>query len=200
MKKTVILLLCAVSALPALAQRGIESTFGVKAGANYSTVYAAGLDGVDGKIAPVAGVFGEFRIKKIGLQAELLYSREGYRTTHTATEPNYDLSASLNYLTIPVLIKAYANEQLSFDLGYQTGVLWNTAVRYPDDNAPDGAGDELANMRSVNGSLLFGATYRIGDHFDVSARYLLGVSDLENKLSGEMLRSRVGQLTVGYRF
>jgi hypothetical protein len=55
-------------------------------------------------------------------------------------------------------------------------------------------------MRSVNKSLVLGVTFRLGEHFDLSARYNLGISDRQNKVAGEMVRSRVARFTVGYRF
>jgi hypothetical protein len=123
-------------ALPVFAQRGMGADFGIKAGTNLATVYAVGLERVDSKLGLTGGVFVELRIKKFALQAEILYSREGYRIRYGDAIPPYKPVTSLNYLNFPLLLKVYPFERLSLDLGYQTGVLWNTKVRNPDGYAP----------------------------------------------------------------
>jgi hypothetical protein len=200
MKSVMIFLLCMASALPTLAQNGVSADFGIKAGMNRATVYAVGQEGIGSKPGLTGGVFGELRIKKFALQAEILYSREGYRFQSVDAISFYERVASLNYLNFPLLVKVYPLQWLSLDLGYQTGVLWNTKVRNALDYSPPTQITELENMRSVNNSLVLGATFRLGEHIDLSARYNLGISDLQNKVEGEMLRSRVAQFTIGYRF
>lgn len=197
MKKITIFLLFMAAAFPALAQ---DADFGIKAGTNFSTAYAPVLEGIDTKAGLVAGVFGEFRVKRIGFQAEVLYSREGYSYTSDGSSYYYEARASLNYLDFPLLIKVYPAEWFSLDLGYQAGVLWDTAIHPKKNYSSDLMETRVSGVRSVNNSVVLGITFRFGRHVDLSARYNLGISDLENKLEGEMIRSRVGQLTLGYRF
>lgn len=198
MKRLFTVVVCVLFALPGMAQQG---GIGIKAGVNLSTVHFAGADDaeVDSKAGLVVGVFGELKKpgRGVGLQAEILYSREGFKT-----KTNYhDVKMRLNYIDIPILIKFYPASFFSLDLGYQAGILWNS-IAYT--KGARGAGTEekedIAGIRSVNNSLVLGITLRLGDHVDLSARYNVGLSDLENKQEGDMMRSRVGQFTLGYRF
>lgn len=197
MRRLFAVVVCALFVLPVMAQRG---SVGVKTGINLSTVHFAGASDaeVDSKAGWVIGVFGELKKpgRGVGLQAEILYSREGYETEYDY----HDVKMRLNYINIPILVKIYPVEFLSFDLGYQAGILWNAVEHTKRPRGTGGENEDIAGIRSVNNSLVLGLTFRLGSHVDLSARYNLGLSDLENKQEGDMIRSRVGQFTLGYRF
>lgn len=191
MKKIIFLLLAVCVIGPVSAQ---TSAFGVKAGINTASVFAPEVD-VNGRTGFVGGFFYALEGKKVGFQAEMLYSMQGFKQEN---ERYITEIAKLNYLDIPLICKFYPVHFFSVDFGFQTSVLLNTGKLKQDTKY--GHTDDLPGMRSVNHALVLGLTFRLWEHFDLSARYNLGMSDLENKKEGSMVRSRVGQFTVGYRF
>lgn len=177
----------------AVAQGG---AFGVKAGINYSGAFGSGVD-VDPKTGFVGGIYGLLEGRRIGLQAELLYSRQGFKDK---TEPEgHTRNYMLNYLEIPLIVKIYPFRWISIDAGYQTAILLDTGREKIKIGSRREKSD-MQNMRSINNSVVLGLSFRLGRKVDLSARYLLGISDLQNKDEGDMLRSRAGQFTLGYRF
>ena len=113
MKKTMLVIMLFVAVFGRVSA---QLTIGPKAGLNISKEYY-GIKGVDEDVdfrtGLNAGVFGRYEISdKFDIQAELLYSQQGYKSTVpladiggiTLTEGYKSLS---HYLNVPVLLKYY---------------------------------------------------------------------------------------------
>ena len=190
MKKLILLVACAAFAFTASAQ----PEWGVKAGLNL-----ANLTKSDGSMKPsfYVGAFAEFRINDyLGIQPEVMYSRQG----------SYDKEGSmkmwrrLNYINIPILAKIYLLENLSLDLGPQFGILLNAKLRYKNDPVLGGNGSrDIDDAKNFDVSIPIGLTYRIAQ-FDISARYILGLTEVDKTMDNKKKKNSVIQIGAGYRF
>lgn len=179
MRKGLILLIVLLSVGVASAQ--VQVALGLKAGANISKFDD---DNADNITNVHAGAFALFKLTKIGIQPEILFSQQG------SEFGNIDLKTS--YMSIPVMLKLYLVAGLNLQAGPQFGFL--TKAEYDGDDVKDSLkkSDISANV-GLGWDLPFGLT--------IDARYNIGLSDI-NDSDGEFtgdLKSRVIQVSLGYK-
>jgi hypothetical protein len=145
MKKKKVTLL-AISLMLVAIQASAQFTTGLKAGLNVSDVHfnhSVMNDDVKFRNGLNVGVFGNYYLNdRFDVQAELLYSQQGYRNTIPMTDLGgtviSDGFKSLkHYLNIPVLIKFYPLKRLYLEAGPQVGFRlghhYSTAEKAWDD-------------------------------------------------------------------
>lgn len=183
--KNIILLLVAVFTVGFVRAQDKENmSFGVKGGLNLATVTNA--DGSGTLASFHIGFFGEFMLDdKFALQPEILYSGQG------ASFDGGDLN--LDYINVPVMVKYYATDAFSLELGPQIGFLVN---------AESGSIDIKDEVKSTDFSVNFGLGYNISPNFMIGARYNLGINRWqENLFPGESeSKNSVFQISLGYKF
>lgn len=183
MKKLIVLLVIVGASLNAYSQ--VQVALGLKVGANISKFDA---EGAENYTAIHGGVFALFKLTKIGIQPELLFSQQGMKFKDaTLTEQTLKTS----YVTIPVMLKLYLVGGLNIQAGPQFGFL--TAAEVDGDNVKDSfkSSDITANI-GLGWDLPFGLM--------IDARYNLGLSDVNDSPDFDALKSRVIQVSVGYKF
>jgi hypothetical protein len=150
--------------------------WGIRAGANFSDVNVDGLD-TDAKTGLYVGVYKE--IPLVGgllfVQPELQYSQEGFSTDFG--------DAKLDYLTVPILAKIYVVKLLSFETGPQFGFLVN-------DN-------DFGDSNSFIPSWAFGTSLNLPLGLSINARYISGLDDTYDGLSG---KNQVFQVGAAFQF
>lgn len=160
--------------------QGID--FGVKAGANFSTITDA--SGFDNKTGFHAGIFLGLKLNdEIALQPELLYSQQGAEFN----AGKFDL----DYVNIPVVVKIYLVQGLNFQLGPQFGFVVNEDIRF------SGIGVLQAKNKDFDFSAIVGAGYDLPLGFRVDARYNFGFTDV---IETESWKNGVFSLALGYSF
>lgn len=192
MKKLIFLVAFAAFALGAYAQ---NVSLGAKAGLNVATISGDGTDGIDPIIAFHVGAVSEFPIsEKFSIQPELLYSAQGAEDT----ADGMTVKAKLNYLNIPVMGKYYFTDAFSLEVGPQIGFLLKAEVEV--DNVSVDAKDLFKN---TDFGLNFGVGYKLNNGLNFSARYNLGLSNINDfDDEGEDLKNQnsVFQVSIGYFF
>ena len=150
--------------------------WGIRAGANFSDVNVDGWE-TDSKTGLYVGVYKE--IPLVGgllfIQPELQYSQEGFSTSIG--------DAKLDYLTVPVLAKIYVVKLLSFETGPQFGFLVN-------DN-------DFGDSNSFIPSWAFGTSLNLPLGLSINARYISGLDDTYDGLSG---KNQVFQVGAAFQF
>lgn len=186
MKKLLVLVFVLSSVAVASAQ--VQVAFGVKAGVNLSK-----LDtdyNTDNITAFHGGAFALFKLTKIGIQPEVLFSQQGSKVDDIQLGGEGDLKAS--YLSIPVMVKLYLIGGLNLQVGPQFGFL--TAADFDGrDVKEDFKNSDLSANLGLGWDLPFGLT--------VDARYNLGLSDVKadgSDFEGSF-KSRTIQLSLGYK-
>lgn len=155
--------------------------WGVRAGANISTLSGNDIGDIKSQIGAYAGVYKEFQIieKLLFIQPEVQYSKQGFDTD----EKNYNL----NYVQIPIMAKLYFLKVISVETGPQFGLLVN-------DNVDDSDGFEL---NTSDPAWAFGLNFNLPLHLSVGARYITSFSEVIDNSSA---KNQVFQVGLGFRF
>ncbi len=155
--------------------------FGIKGGLNFSNINVDGGRDPDGKVGVHLGVFGMANIGSddaLFIQPELQFSLLGWE------------DVNLTYITLPVVIKYYVVEQLSFHAGLQLGLL----IAGEDDV------DEF--LTTIDLGVPIGAEFDINDQLGLGLRYVVGATNIYDPDFDTTTDyyNRVFQLFVSYRF
>lgn len=180
MKKILIVFLISMAANGVFAQAQVS--LGIKAGANISKFDA---EGAENYTAIHGGAFALFKLTKIGIQPELLFSQQGMKFKDVTTE-----TFKTSYLSIPVMVKLYLVAGLNIQAGPQFGFLTAAEVEGVDVKDALKSSDISANI-GLGWDLPFGLT--------IDARYNFGLSDINDDPGFDELKSRVIQVSVGYK-
>ena len=191
MKKITILAALIIMSASVFAQ-GIE--FGVKTGLNLAS--QTKITG-NTEMCPgiYAGFFSDYTINNFfGIQGELLYSMMGVKKTGLkGLLDGSTITNRTDYIVLPVLAKLYVAEKLSLDLGPQFGYMISAKEKFPTETI--NVYDDVDKKFDV--SFGMGLSYKLGSKFDISGRYNLGLTKVEDYYDS---KNSVIQFGVGYRF
>ncbi|WP_281233167.1 porin family protein [Flavobacterium gelatinilyticum] len=210
MKKSILILGALFFCASVFAQSD-KILLGLKAGLNISTLT---LDEIElnslSKTGFTAGLMAEIPlIKKLSVQPEIMYSRQGVKITYSdeeVTNSKYKSTISLNYLNIPVMLKYYILQGFSLQAGPQLGILLK-AENKSYDNFLGYENNEKYNLseysNGVDASVNFGLGYQFKNKFYADVRYNISYTDVfknANKtyVINNDMKNRVFQITVGY--
>lgn len=185
MRKQFLILVCIFSSV-VISYGQAEFSLGVKGGMNL-----AEFDEPESyyKVAFHGGTFFLIKLGKIGIQPEILFSQQGGNFSRA-----YWRELTLNYLTIPFMIKVYVVGGLNVQAGPQISYLLSAS-------AGDGNVDD--NITNPDKSVNIGLGWDLpSSRLSVDARYNLGVVNLafEDDEYKNYYKSRVIQISLGYKF
>ena len=188
MKKVKVLLIALVISVSGISQ---SIDLGVKAGVNFSSI---NLDNVASSSITgfQAGVFAGIKFSdKLGVQADVLYSKQGAELTVSNVLQQIDLS----YVNVPIVLKYYVFQGLNIQVGPQFGFVIN-------DNIKEILAGEV-DAKSADISGVVGLGYDLPLGLRVDARYNFGFSDvLDGIVPGETNKgdssNKVFSIAVGY--
>ncbi|WP_081867631.1 porin family protein [Hymenobacter sp. IS2118] len=102
--------------------------FGIKGGYNLNGLRGDDIGGIDREARNDvhAGVFGQFGFSEFAsVQAELLYSRQGFEGKTSVANPTAPQRFRMDYISLPVMFVGNFTETLSFHVGPQVSLLTN---------------------------------------------------------------------------
>ena len=146
--------------------------FGIKAGANYSSVSTLNSDG---RLGFTGGAFAGVRFNTFGLQVEGLFSQQGGEFEGVDIETDY--------LLVPVLAKLHFLRIFNIQFGPQFSYLLN-------ENHPF-----ESEQLDISGAVGLGLS--LGSSFSIDARYNFGFTEAFKGASG---KNRFIALALGYSF
>lgn len=189
--KKIILSLGLLVGVASVANAQTGTTFGLKAGINYSTVTGDEVEDVESKIGLQAGAFANFGLSDlISIQPEVLYSQKG-----TGFEEDEDVKFKLNYIDVPILVKVNAGG-LFFEGGPQVGFLAGAKATNGDDDE-----DIKDDFNSIDFGYAVGLGYQVESGPMIGLRYNGGISNIIKDGDDDVsARNSTFQLYVGYRF
>lgn len=180
-----------------------ELKFGIKGGANYSTLSGDDVKKQDNIVSYHGGLFTRFTFTKIGVQAEALFSSQG-------ADFNGD-RVDLSYIHVPILGRLnFIAGKLGIYLGPQFGYL----ISAKDDFNTPGV-DAKDRYKDLDISGVFGAEFDIAAGLLVGARYYQSLSSIgedyefdttvlgtttTTKVDGGDVKNSVFQIYLGYAF
>jgi hypothetical protein len=178
LKKLTVLLFAIFMSATGFSQ-GID--LGIKGGVNFATLSDAG-NGPSSKTGFQAGVFAGLKLgKKLGIQADLLYSQQG---------ADFNLEEfDITYVNIPVVLKYYVFRGLNIQAGPQFGFV-------VDDNIEEVTFGLLeAETSDVSG--VIGLGYDLPFGLRVDGRYNFGLTEVIKGVDG---KNSVFTLALGFSF
>lgn len=192
--KKVCFLVLVISILSVSCIQAQSFHFGIKAGTNLSQISGRSFnDGFQWGFS--AGGFAELNFNsKWGIQPELLFSQ-----TKTQTASNFNevfdegfnsTNVSLNYLSIPILASYKILPILSIQVGPQFGILMSTSQ--------DITSNASKAFKSGDFSMVGGAQVNIGG-FKAGARYVYGITNIDNVTNVDTWKNQNIQLYIGFR-
>ena len=167
---------------------------GIKAGANLFKVDGENFS-QDFQFGYAVGAFTQVNFNSSwGIQPELMFNQTNYRTgnSFSSVVPDgvNDVKGKLNYLTIPVLLSYRPIPLLSLQAGPQFGILLNQ-----DEHLVHNAEDAF---KKGDFALVGGAQLNLGPIL-AGARYVWGLSDINNTLNQSTWKNEGWQLYAGFR-
>ncbi len=167
---------------------------GIKVGGNFNQLAGTGFKKAY-QPGIVGGVFVGVRKGKMGVRAEGLVSSAKYTYTYTATT---DGTFKNIYLDIPLLFEYKIIPRLWAQVGPQFSNVISVSA---DPNPPAGTDPKSYFKSSFSGVL--GLEAKLPAHLVVGARYILGITDVNDVsfgTAGGSWKTRTIQAYVGFRF
>ncbi len=178
------------SGLAVPAQKNVH--FGVKAGANFSTITSEGASSTGSKTGFHAGGLAHIHLNKSwAIQPELVYSLRGGKNNLPGGATQ---SINLNYINVPILLQYMFDNGFRLQTGPQVGFLVN--ANYKTGNVKT----TVTNLyNSTDFAWGFGASYLSNVGLGIDARYNLGLTDVYKPGNGKQANN-VFQLGLFYMF
>lgn len=188
---TILLFSCSA----AMAQLGLH--LGIKGGANMGKIDGQGFKD-SYQLSYHLGGFLELGLSQgFGIQPEVIFSQSTSETADDFTDIYTEFPATadgqkvkLNYLSIPILANLKLSDHFWVQLGPQYSILMNkdeTLVQNGKNALKDG------NFSAVGGVWL-----QLPVGLSLSARYVIGLSDIGDVNNQENWKSQAIQLGIGY--
>ncbi|NUY82060.1 PorT family protein [Flavobacterium sp. MAH-1] len=168
-------------------------SFGVKGGVNFSNVIGDDIGDTSSRTNFHVGVVGELPLADIfSLQAEVLYSGQGFKAKNPVLFGADEAVYKLDYINVPVLAKVYITKGLSIEAGPQFGFKVNEKVEVDGEES-----DELENAESFDFAVAGGLTFQTEMGLFATGRYTYGFTDVVEDAD---TRNQVFQIGIGYKF
>ncbi len=116
MKKTILILFAAAFSASVYSQA--QFAIGLKGGPNFAKFDVNDADAsFKNKTGFHLGAYTLFKLGKIGIQPEVIFSQQGSKFTFN----NQDLKSNFSYVNVPVILKTYLVAGLNLQIGPQFG-------------------------------------------------------------------------------
>jgi hypothetical protein len=222
MKKIILTLTVSFAMLAQSAYAQIRFDLGVKGGLNFaglSNVSTSNLKAsYENRTGYHFGAYAMIKITKFAIQPEIIFSRQGQN--YTLPNSTSNLTSNFDYINIPVMVKFYVAGGLNLQAGPQFGFLSSATGDVINTvngsiSSTTSSADLKTFVKSSDVSLAVGAGWDLPFGLNLTARYNIGLSDINQKTGGIIpsvgnstisslgtseAKSQVVQISVGYRF
>jgi len=176
---------------------------GIQAGLNSATWGGDDADGIDSRLGFIVGGFAEFGLGQyFSIRPEVSYSQQGWEADVLGA--TFELKQ--DYIQIPVLLKAgaslaaeprlrpvlFTGPVVSFEVRCEAKISGG-GIPTQEDDCPDDF------VKGTDFGLLFGGGLEYG-RIALTARYLLGLTSLDDTGSDADVKNRVVSVLAGFRF
>ena len=167
-----------------------KSNVGVKVGYNLAAVSYNGAGETGQRHGFHVGLYSEsFISESFSIQPEIQYSQQGYKITNSSGT----FTQKLDYINVPILIKAYPSKNLFFEVGPQIGL----AISHKEEYSGIFNNSKSYNPNNFDWGLNFGGGLKTNAGISLGVRYHLGLGDVYDK---EKAQNRVLQYSIGFDF
>jgi hypothetical protein len=165
-----------------------KSNGGIKGGYNLAAVSFDGDGETEQRHGFHIGVYGESFISEIfSIQPELMYSQQGYKITNSSGT----FTQKLDYINLPLMLKAYPSKNLFLEAGPQIGL----AVLHKEEYDGLFSGSQEYDPNNFDWGMNFGGGFKTDSGISLGVRYHLGLGDLYDEGKAQ---NRVLQFSLGF--
>ncbi|MBL7872628.1 MAG: PorT family protein [Cyclobacteriaceae bacterium] len=174
----------------------VQFALGIKGGPNFANLDTKSSPGENYKNRTGfhAGAFALFKFAKIGIQPELLFSKQGsnFQFNSGSGEANFD------YINVPIILKLYTVAGINIQAGPQFGFLSGGQLKQTIQGTTTTQaakdfykGSDLSLALGLGWDLPFGLT--------LDARYNLGLSKINDGSNNNDAKNQVFQVSAGFK-
>ncbi|MFL0354495.1 porin family protein [Xanthomarina sp. GH4-25] len=183
---------------------------GVKAGVNFTKITGDDIDDVASRTSFNVGLLAEIPLtERLSFQPEVMYSGQGFDVKEIDQDNVFDtddnIEYQLDYIQVPLLLKAYLIKGLSIEAGPQFGFKIHEELDFQPNS--DGGDIEIdkddSYVKDFDTSLALGAGYKFDNGFFINGRYNFGLTNIfeENTIFENVdAKNAVWQFGVGFMF
>lgn len=165
-----------------------KSNGGIKGGYTLAAVSFDGESETEQRHGFHIGFYGEsFISESFSIQPELLYSQQGY----TLTNSNGTFTQKLDYINLPIMLKAYPSKNFFLGAGPQIGL----AISHKEEYDGLFSGSQEYDPNNFDWGLNFGGGLKFDSGINLGVRYHLGLGDLYDEGKAQ---NRVLQFSIGF--
>ena len=194
MKKLIVFSLAVLlsSALVQAQELGI----GVKGGLNFANINTSSAQGTyDGRTGYHFGAFALIKVSKIGIQPEVIFSKQG----STVKVNSQEFKANYSYINVPILLKLYTVAGINIQVGPQFGFVSSAKRDELDINGVKTTVDAKDKLKSSDISAALGLGWDLPFGLSIDARYNLGLTKINDEDGSDSAKNQVFQFSVGYK-
>lgn len=170
-----------------------QVNFGVKGGANISTIRLTNGDAADRVLDFHVGGLAQVKLSDLfAVQPEIMYSRQGMKTKMFTRNIRYE--DQLSYINIPVLGKYTAESGFHIHTGPQFGFLLSAKTTQPDVNE-----DKSDFYKKFDFAWALGAGHLTRSGIGFDARFNFSLTNMA-KPEGANHKQTVWQIGLYYQF
>ena len=175
-----------------------KSSFGIKAGVNFAKLTGDDVEDADGRTGLNIGAIFELPISEsFSIQPEVVYSQQGLQSEENGIESKL----KLDYINIPVMAKFYVSDGFALELGPLFGFNINSEFEVDGGGSSASADFEAASFDLGLGG---GISYQFDGGFFLQARYIIGVTNVDDSDEGgtfeDNLTNSVLGISAGFKF
>lgn len=169
---------------------------GIKGGLNFANLSGSQSLSADynNRTGYHFGAFALIKLGKIGIQPEILYSKQGSK--YSVNTANFD--ANFDYINIPIMLKLYTVAGINIQVGPQLGFASGGQATATINNVV--STQNYSDLIKGNDfSLAMGLGWDLPFGLSVDGRYNLGLSNNNNTQNAGTIKNQVIMVSVGYR-
>ena len=173
-----------------------QVAIGIKGGLNFANLDASSATAAyNSRTGYHAGGFVLFKFSKIGIQPEIIFSRQGssYKPLNgTSLDTRYD------YVNVPIILKLYTVAGINIQAGPQFGFL-ASASQEVSNNGLSSTVDIKNTLKSSDISVALGLGWDLPFGLTLDARYNLGLTKINDVTGSTDAKNQVIQLSAGFK-
>lgn len=176
----------------------VEVSLGLKGGLNLAKLdISEGASNIDNRTGFHGGAFALFKLTKIGIQPEIVFSKQGANFTANTT----DVEANFDYINVPILLKIYLAAGVNLQLGPQFGFLTTSELISTASGVTTTTDIKSFLDKKYETAVAVGLGWDLPFGVTLDARYNIGLSDVEvtNSTPPVSFKNQVIQISVGYK-
>lgn len=141
-----------------------KSNCGIKGGYNLAAVSFNGDGETEQRHGFHMGVYGEsFISESFSIQPELMYSQQGYEITNSSGT----FTQKLNYINLPLMLKAYPSKNIFLEVGPQIGL----AISHKEEYSGLFSGSQQYDPNNFDWGMNFGGGLKFDSGISLGVRY-----------------------------